>query len=200
MSHFIDKLQFWKKQDDYSFNDSSDPFASSSPSSSPSPSANTTTDYSSGLPPLDASANDPSALPQDSFGAPSESSSFDPLSGSSQTADPFASSAPPSSHSSSPSSSPVDSFMPARGSPQTPPLGKQLAQDYIEKTDSLQPSWSGQVSSSSPSSQQAPQSKDQSMELLQLKIDAIRSELNAMSQRMIKIEHLLEDQKKKRSW
>jgi len=186
LSNFIDKLQFWKRHEDFSFNDTSNSFSNTADA----------TDFSTGLPPLDASANNPSALSQDSFGDPSAQSSFDPLSASSADSTSFAS--PASSHPSSSSNS-MDSSAPQKAQASSPPLGKQLARDYIGQKDPLQPSWSGQTTQQT-QNKTSSFSNEQSMEVVQLKLDAIRSELNAMSQRMIKIEHLLEQEQKKRTW
>lgn len=188
MSNFIDKLQFWKRHEDFSFNDTSSSF----------PNTTDTTAFSSGLPPLDASVNNSSASAQDSFGDSSGQSSFDPLSAPSADSDPFASST--SSHLTS-SSNPLNSFAPQRGQASSSPLGKQLAREYIGQKDPLQPSWSDQTTQQTQTKNTMSSStNEQSMELVQLKLDAIRSELNAMSQRMIKIEHMLEQQQKKRTW
>lgn len=166
---FTDKLKFWKKDKDDS-------------------------GFETGLPPMDDSfgsppGNDPltgsSSFDDSSFGTSGQQPGTEPFSSPDISQPQFGSPAQSQQY-------PQDSFS-DRPDPLTNPsqvsspstFGQQLAQDYIAKEQS-------------PPQQQAPPAKNDDRELVQLKLDAIRSELNAMSQRMIKIEHLLE--KKQRGW
>ena len=192
---FMDKVKFWKKGDnDFSFDDSSnmgsDPFSTSADASSglpPDPMAGGSANdpfasnpvmggENSGLPPDPVGGGDPFASPsssQPSFGSPADSSgSSDPFGSSQNTQDPFARPSAP---------------------PKSATIGQSLAHKYIQ----------GEQQSSSPSSIPLPSNPLQpgtDIEMISLKLDAIRSELNSMAQRMMRLEHLIEEQNKKRGW
>jgi len=67
-------------------------------------------------------------------------------------------------------------------------LGRSLAQKYMAQQE-VQP----------PQQQQPAEQKSSNNEVLNLKVDAIKSEITAVSQRLIRIEQLLEEQSK-RKW
>jgi hypothetical protein len=142
---FVDKLKFWKKDDDFTFDD-----------------------------PL---PQDMSTMPQDNLGL--DSSPNDDL-----------------------LSSPPGEFNP--GATVTDDLGTaDLEKMGFEKvTDSPSSRSSNPMSTTSQQqSQIAPQNRD--MELISSKLDTIKAELDAMSQRLQKIEKLAEDdsdKKKRVSW
>lgn len=185
---FADKLQFWKKHNDDFSSDQPDPLADTMTDKG----SEHLSDPQTGLPPLDESS-----VPKSTYGQDSLSSS-DPLS---SPADPFASTEQtPDSFGSSTQSSSANPFS-TPSSQQKGSVGKRLASDYMSKeNESLAPSWGdSRPQTQGPSSQQK-STQEHDMEVMQLKVDAIRSELNAMSQRLIKIEHLLEEQKKKKLW
>lgn len=192
---FMDKVKFWKKDgNDFSFDDSSnmgsDPFS-------------TSTDASSGLPPDPMSGSSASDvlnsdnLGNENLGLPPDplSDSSDPFASNSNTQENFGSSRP-SSNSSDPFASSQNNQDPfarpiAPSKPET--IGQSLAHKYVQENQQL----------NIPSSM--PQSSDHltpgsDVEMISLKLDAIRSELNSVTQRMMRLEHLIEEQNKKRGW
>jgi hypothetical protein len=200
---FMDKVKFWKKSDDdFSFDSSSagsDPFATSADPSM------------SGLPP-DPLAGGSSGNSFNDPLAPTPGGAFDDNSfGNSSGGDPFASQTPSSpqtfGNSNEPSfnSDASDPFSTSSSQdpfarPGTPPkpgdnsVGKSLAHKYIQNK---------QQSSSIPlNTPMHPQvvKPGADLEVVNLKLDAIRSEVNSMSQRLMRLETLIEEQNKKRGW
>jgi hypothetical protein len=199
---FMDKVKFWKKDDEFSFNDSSD-FGSDSFSSSADASVNSFADpSSSGLPPdpmLGGSSSDPyssdflgdsaSSDPyssnsmgsgsSNSYNSKQSQSYRDPID-SSSASDPFGS-----------SQNTQDPFARPTAPPKQATIGQSLAHKYMQ----------GEQQSAAPVSLPSnPLKPGSEIEMISLKLDAIRSELNAVSQRMMRLEHLIEEQNKKRGW
>lgn len=191
---FMDKVKFWKKDDDFSFDNSSsansfnDSSFGDSSMSSNDPFASSSDPSSSGLPPdpMSGSSDDMFSDPMSgsssdnfgtgSFGQSSTSSSqqFGTSSntGSSQSSqDPFARPTPP---------------------PKSPSVGQSLAHNYIQQEQ-------GHSVTPSPQSSQSTKPSSET-EMVSLKLDAIRSELNVVSQRLMRLEQLVEAQNKKRGW
>lgn len=189
-----DKLQFWKKHDDYSFDESSfdkdinaDPFTNNEQ-----PIGNTQT----GLPPLDSDENNPyaqdpayaqvSKSPSDTFSQqpsppPSQDFTSSSFGGSSKDSMSFPQEQSPEFPPSFPS--------------QTPTPGQSMARDYVKQQEAPP-----QNRFSPEQNLMSQNNSSQSMEVLNLKIDAMKSELDAMAQRLIKIEHLVEKMSKTRGW
>ena len=173
---FADKLKFWKKDDDMDFNTGLPPMDDSFGSSTP---TNSSLEDSFDNP-LGTSGSLPESQPfgspdisQPKFGSPAQQPQPFPNISSSQS---------PQSLDQQPSFDPLTNPSQA-DSPGS--FGQKLAHDYITQEQSS-------------TKQENSPAKNTERELVQLKLDAIRSELNAMSQRIIKIEHLLE--KKQRGW
>lgn len=193
---FMDKVKFWKKDDDFSF-DSSDSFGSSfdplGSSSGSDPFALPPDTSSSGLPPNPFSSNES----QDPLASDSEFSTYanDSRFGepsASQSSQSFGSStAPPPPASQESSRDPFARPVPPPNSQAS--VGKSLAHNYIQQQSGTAPSPSQQSSS-------AKFQAGSETEMISLKLDAIRSELNAVSQRLMRLEHLVEEQNKRRGW
>lgn len=190
----MDKVKFWKKDDKpFSFDDSSnagsDPFSTSTDTTlglPPDPMAGSSasdilgsdnlTGGNSSMPPDSVSNNNSFASPsssQQSFGSPANSSS---------SLDVFAS---PQNN--------QDPFSRPEVPPKSASIGQSLAHEYIQ----------GEQKPKSLSSMPLPSNTlkpGSDIEMISLKLDAIRSELNSMAQRMMRLEHLIEEQNKKRAW
>ena len=73
--------------------------------------------------------------------------------------------------------------------------GQAMAHQYMAQQQPV---------ANTPTQQPQPQSAKmplpQSLEMVHLKLDALRSEMVAVSQRLVKIEHVLDEQQKKKSW
>jgi len=202
----MNKVKFWKtNDDDFSFDESSSSFDTSvpgvdsfnnpsGPSPSglpPGPSSNSLDDSFDPLAPTPGGAFDDSMSTSDPFSSGSDSStsippfggsssqgspSSDPF-GSSQSQDPFARPTPPPNNNS-------DS------------VGQNLAHQYMQNDKS----GSIPLNPSNPLSPSNPLKPGSEGEMINLKLDAIRSEVSAMSQRLLRLEHLIEEQNKKRGW
>lgn len=202
----MEKVKFWKKHDDdFSFDSSSDygndPFSTSTdPSMSglpPDPLAGGSSDPFS-----DSSANsfaDPltpspgGAFDDSSFNSPSTTSADDVFGPSSSSSPSQSFGSSNNSYSSFENPKPRDPF--ARPSePPKPSVGKSLAQDYINKQNNIN------AFNQPPTLQPDSIKPGSENEILNLKLDAIRSELNSVAQRLIRLEHLIEEQNKKRGW
>lgn len=156
---FIDKIQFWKKDDDLDSlppSDFDDPFAqkSSDPmSQQPDPFAQQGTD------PLAQNSYDPTRDPMPT-NTPTVQNPFeqpDQLSQQGSLSQQFA----------RPEQPKVDSF------------GRKLARDYVQQQ-------------SNPPQAEQKSKPDDTMEIVNLKLDAIKSELDAMGTRIKKIESIVE--------
>ncbi len=205
---FLDKVQFWKKHDDFSFDDSStdlgitnqDPFASNNSGSDglnlpPDPSLSGNS-FDQGQSPSSmggdnfmSGMNDDSAFSnsQDPL-APSSSNNSSFSTPNISNPDPFAKPVPPPSNFTENINSAQDSSL-----NQNPSLGQSLARNYIQ----------GQNPSPNavPSNNVSPASGQNSdLEILNLKLDTIKSEIGNMSQRLQRVEQLIVEQNKKRGW
>lgn len=171
---FLDKIQFWKKKDDFSSLDFSLP----------------PQDYSSSIPPTNTNQQEFSAqkyeIPQDPY-MPQEplqntqnqmNANFDTQQFSTPT-DSF----------NTQQESPFQSITPENMNEQE--YGRKLAQKYASQQETINKQMQTNTSSS-----YTPQSE----ELLHLKIDAMKSEISLVNQRLQKIEHLLEAQVKQRRY
>lgn len=203
---FMDKVKFWKKDDEFSFDDSSfgsDPFASSSSTADsglpPDPFASSQGSSSyDPLSPSPGSAFDDSTMGSDPFASPNSSpdsfasSQSMPPSSATMSADPF------SSQGTSPDRPAQDPFARPMPPPQSDTsVGKNLAHEYMAKQSTPNPLSPNPITPSSPMQQPTAGSES---EMISLKLDAIRSELSAVSQRLLRLEHLIEENNKKRGW
>lgn len=140
----MDKVKFWKKHDDFSFDQDS------TPSADPEQSSANVQNYLDG-----ANASDSYANPLDQGLPP------DPMNpgGFGRPQDPLAMNTQPTQ-------------------------GQQMAQDYIQSQQAVQ----------QPPQQQQTQANnvDQKIEMVNLKLDAIKSELDALNQHIKKLEVMLE--------
>ena len=207
---FMNKIAFWKKSDDFSFDDAlaDDSLSSSNGFSGdsalpPDPSlSNNSFDSGSSFghsPNQDLSADSMasnSSLPGSSFDS-SSSSPPDPLADQSFSMDNVANLPSQDSFArpSPPPSFPNNNTNSSR--PKQDSLGRSLAHNYIDHQELRAGGPQAPVAESTSQNSSSP---NNSLEMLNLKIDAVKSELSSISQRLIRLEQLITEQNKKRGW
>ena len=168
---FLDKLQFWKHKDDFSLDDDKQSYEQ----------------YSQDPQQEWGNQQDPSLPPQDFS---SSQQSFDDMHESKYALpqDPYTQNSQNQSFNEYPQQeqSNFRTIQPGE-EPSEAEYGKQLARKYINQREAQESN-----------QQEYPQT--QSSDLLNLKIDVLRSELTIANQRLQKIEHLLEAQAKSKHY
>jgi len=77
---------------------------------------------------------------------------------------------------------------------QTPSLGQSLAKDYIASQEQ------NNIPPTTPPRENIPPQENNKLEMVNLKIDSIKSEINSINQRLQRIEQLIIEQNKKKGW
>ncbi|MGM5480099.1 MAG: hypothetical protein ACQESC_01430 [Nanobdellota archaeon] len=204
---FFDKLQFWKKSDDLS----SDPFSSDADSSFSGADDSTNQsisdkNFSQGeLPPLDSSSqqtgsadfeNDPGFMDPNAHASGDNTPTDDnqpqpnqyPQEGQSQAGQPQQNNS--------------DDTVMMSSDEGDRPIGKELADKYINSESRYDVSQNkNQRQATNQPSQQTSNSKkpiEHSLELINIKLDSLKNALDAISQRLIKVENELEKESRRR--
>ena len=170
---FLDKVQFWKKKEDFSSMDFSLP-----PSNS--------TQMTNGNQPRSEFDSSKYQMPQDPY-MPRDPLAPEPTNAQGFSQNNMQSTDPSQAGESFTTSNEPSPFQPIQSDNMSEQnFGRRLAQKYVSQEET-------QVQQQN-QSMRSPQSE----ELLHLKIDAMKSEISLVNQRLQKIEHLLEAQVKQR--